>query len=79
MTRTISLRIDESLYKVLKAQAEAENRSISNFVETATLRYLNESEYVDDFEMEEIRNNKVLVRDLRQGLEDAQKHRGRFV
>jgi predicted transcriptional regulator len=79
MSKTISLRIDDSVYKALKAHAEAENRSISNFLETAALRYLEESDYVDDFEMESIRNDSELLRDLKQGLEDAQNARGRFV
>jgi len=48
MTKTVSLRIDEELYNSLKVHAEAENRSISNFIETATIRYLEEIEYADE-------------------------------
>ena len=78
MSKTISLRIDDSLYDSLRAHAEAENRSISNYIETATLRYIEETDYVDDFEMENIRRNEDLARRLRRGSLDAKKSRGRF-
>ena len=79
MSKTISLRIDDSVYEALKVHAEAENRSISNFLETAALRYLEESAYADDFEMESIRKDRELLQDLKKGVEDAQNSRGRFV
>ena len=61
MSKTISLRVDDSLYHILKAHAEAENRSISNFIETAAKRYVDEVDYADDFEMESINHNKALL------------------
>lgn len=78
MTKTVSLRIDEELYNSLRTHAEAENRSISNFIETATIRYIEEVEYVDDFEMESIVSNDDLVRRIRKGTIDAEKERGHF-
>ena len=78
MTKTVSLRIDEELYNSLRTHAEAENRSISNFIETATIRYIEEVEYVDDFEMESIVSNDDLVGRIRKGTIDAKKERGRF-
>jgi predicted DNA-binding protein len=78
VSKTISLRIDDSLYDSLRSHAEAENRSISNYIETATLRYIEETDYVDDFEMENIGRNEELVKRLRRGSLDAKKSRGRF-
>ena len=78
MTKTVSLRIDERLYNSLKTHADAENRSISNFIETATMRYLEEVEFVDDFEMESILSNQDFIKRLRKGSDDAAKGRGRF-
>ena len=78
MTKTVSIRIDEDLYNSLRTHAEAENRSISNFIETATIRYIEEVEYVDDFEMDSIVSNDDLVRRIRKGTTDAKKERGRF-
>ena len=78
MTKTVSLRIDEELYKSLKIHAQAENRSISNFIETATMRYLDEVEYANDYEMESITGNPDLMKRIKQGTRDAAKSRGRF-
>ncbi|TVR94106.1 MAG: ribbon-helix-helix protein, CopG family [Spirochaetaceae bacterium] len=79
MTKTVSLRIDEELYNSLKVHAEAENRSISNFIETATMKYIEEIEYADELEMENILSNEGLVARIKQGTEDANSGRGRLV
>lgn len=79
MSKTISIRVDNTLYQSLKIHAESENRSISNFIETATKRYIDEIDYVDEFEMESISGSPELVDRLKQGTIDASKGRGRFV
>jgi predicted transcriptional regulator len=79
MSRTVTLRLDDSLYEIFKKIAEEENRTISNFIETATLRYLEEIELVDEYEMEEIRKNKSLNESIKKGLKDAKAKQGRFV
>jgi predicted transcriptional regulator len=79
MPKTVTLRIDDKLLDKFKHHAELENRSISNFIETATLRYIEETELVDEFEMSEIYNNDKLLKQLKKGSEDARKKRGRFV
>lgn len=79
MSKTISLRINDELYDALKEHADAENRSISNFIETATIRYIEEIDYVDSFEMDNIIKNENLVRRLKKGSLDAKNSRGRFV
>jgi predicted DNA-binding protein len=78
MTKTVSLRIDEELYNSLIVHAEAENRSISNFIETATMRYIEEVEYADEFEMESILSNEDLIARMKQGTKDSKSGRGRF-
>ncbi len=79
MPKTITLRIDEPLLERFKKHAEIENRSLSNFIETATLKYLEEIESADDFEMEDMTNNNNLMSRLKKGSDDAAKKRGRFV
>jgi hypothetical protein len=37
--------------------AECDNRSISNFTGNAALRFIEEKEYLDDFENDEILSN----------------------
>jgi len=79
MHKTITIRLDEARYKVFKNLADQENRPLSNFIETATLRYIESTEYADEFEMAEIRQNKELNASLKRGLADAKAKRGRFV
>jgi len=79
MHKTITIRLAESRYKVFKNLADQENRPLSNFIETATLRYIESMEYADEFEMAEIRQNKELNESLKRGLADAKAKRGRFV
>ena len=79
MSKTVTLRLDDKLYKRFKKLAEEDNRSLSNFIETSTLRYIEENAYADEFEMEEIFNNKSLNLSLKRGLKDAASKKGNFV
>ena len=56
-----------------------ENRSISNFVETAAMKYIEEIEFADDLEMEAIESDRELIEGICQGIDDAKARRGRFV
>jgi uncharacterized protein (DUF1778 family) len=38
--KTITLRVDDATYEKIKTAAEAERRSLSNFIENVTLSYL---------------------------------------
>ena len=79
MSRTVTLRLKDSVYERLRTLAEGDNRSLSNFIETATLRYLDQEEHVDEYEMQEIRSNQALNESIARGLEDAKERRGRYV
>ncbi len=79
MSKTVTLRLDEEIHKKFKLLAELDNRPLSNFIETAVLRYAEEQEYVDEFEMMEIRGNADLNRSIKRGLRDARAKRGRLV
>jgi hypothetical protein len=79
MHKTITIRLAEARYKVFKDLADLENRPLSNFIETATLRYIESTEYADEFEMTEIRQNKELNESLKRGFAEAKTKRGRFV
>jgi predicted transcriptional regulator len=78
MSKTVTLRLDEDIYKKFIGLAKYDNRPLSNFIETAALRFIEEQEYVDEFEMAEIRDNGELNRSLKKGLRDAKAKRGRF-
>jgi len=78
MSKTVTLRLADGVYRRLRTLAERDNRPLSNFIETAALRYVESEEYVDEFELDEIRGNKALNQSLERGLRDAKARRGRF-
>ena len=79
MSKTVTLRISEDNYDRLKAYARAENRKLSNAVETLAMKRLDEELFVDEFEMEGIRADPDLQRRLKAGSSQAKSRRGRFV
>jgi uncharacterized protein (DUF1778 family) len=79
MSKTVTLRLNENIYKLFRAMAESDNRTLSNFIETSALRYIEEHEYVDEYEMDEIRNNQQLNRSLKRALKDMKAKKGKFV
>jgi predicted transcriptional regulator len=79
MSKTITLRLNEDVYSKFRTYAENDNRSISNFIETSTLRYIEEHEFVDEFEMAEIEGNEELQKQLKRAHKDAKARKGRFV
>lgn len=79
MAKTITLRLDDDIYSKFLLAAHEDNRSISNLIETLAFKKLMEEMFVDDFEMQEILSNKVLMESLKRGHRDAKAKRGRFV
>jgi predicted DNA-binding protein len=79
MTKTITLRLNEERYLRFRQLAEEDNRPLSNFIETAVLRYIEDQGYVDEFEMTEIRENIELNESLTRGIIDAEAGKGKFV
>ena len=76
MGKTITIRIDDETYEKIRSAADSEKRSISNFMEYATLNYLESSSFVSDEEMREIAENPKLLHSLKQSLDDI--HEGRY-
>ena len=69
--KTVTMRVDDSVYQMIKLAADGQRRNISNFIEYATLQYLTSSQYVNDNEMNEILNDKELVENLQLGFKEA--------
>jgi uncharacterized protein (DUF1778 family) len=76
---TVTLRLPERQYRLFQKLAREENRTVSNYIETAALRHVEQAEYADTFEMEEIRKNDALNRSLKKGYTDARLKKGQFV
>ena len=79
MPKTITLRLDDNLYNKFYKMAVADNRTISNLIETLAVEKLNEDIYADDFEMKEILSNKPLVKKLAKGHHQAKNMKGKMV
>ena len=79
MSKTVTLRLKDDAYNVLREAALAENRPLSNLIETAALSKIREQQFVDDSEMAEILANGDLVKRIKQGSREAQVRKGRFV
>ncbi|OQA10760.1 MAG: hypothetical protein BWY66_00125 [bacterium ADurb.Bin374] len=79
MPKTVTLRLKDDIYDLFTRLAGQENRPLSNFIETAALRFIQETEFVDEFEMDEIRRNKTLNQSMKRARSDAQNKKGRFV
>ena len=68
--KTVTMRIDDSIYNMIKLAADGQKRNLSNFIEFATMQYLTSSQFVDNNEMQEILEDKELVQNLMNGLDD---------
>ena len=79
MAKVVTLRLDDEIYNTFKTIADQENRPLSNFIETAAMRYINEIEFVDEFEMAEINSNTMLKDSMKRGIKDYKKRSGRFI
>ena len=73
MSKTVTLRIDDQVYQMIKLAAEGQRRNLSNFIEFATLQYLSSTAYVNDAEMNEILSDKQLTASLKSGLDDMKR------
>lgn len=79
MGKTITIRIDEETYKKIKSAAESEKRTISNFMEYATIAYLENSNFVSDEEMIQIAEDQELMNRLQRSIQDIQRGDYRIV
>ena len=79
MPKTVTIRINDDIYRSFIKRAKAENRSLANFIETAVKEHIRESDFTDDSEMAEIMANEQLVERLRKGSRDARRKRGRMI
>jgi len=67
--------LDDNTYELIRKAAAGERRSISNFIEYATVAYLSEQSFVSDAEMKEILQDSDLVSELERGrTEIGKKH-----
>lgn len=76
MAKTITVRLDDMVYELFKKAADGQKRTISNYIEYATLNYLVNDTVADDLEMAEI---LAFEKDLKKGLADISAGRYKVV
>lgn len=76
MSKTVTLRLKDNIYRLFSSLVESDKRPLSNFIETSALRYIEEHQYVDEFEMDEIKGNVKLNKSLKRGIKDAMAGKG---
>jgi len=69
--KTLTLRVEDDVYNMLKLASDGAKRNLSNFIEYATLQYLTSSQYVDNEEMKEILEDDTLMKSIKQGISEA--------
>jgi uncharacterized protein (DUF1778 family) len=79
MPKTVTLRLKDEVYKAFVEAAQAENRPLSNFIETAAFARIREQQFVDDLEMAEILANQDLIKRINKGSQQVRTRKGRFV
>ena len=76
MAKTITVRLDDTVYYMFKKAAEGQKRTISNYIEYATLNYKVNETLVDDAEMTEIMEH---TEDIKKGLSDISAGRYKII
>ena len=79
MAKTVTVRVDDTTYKRIKSAADSERRTISNFIEYATMAYVESSTFVDYQEMKDIAGDKVLLKNLKKSMDDIKRGNYRIV
>jgi len=76
LAKTITMRLEDDIYELIKNAASGNKRSISNFIEYAALAYLSQDIYVSDEELNELLNDKVLMSAIKQA--EVEIEQGRY-
>lgn len=73
MSKTITIRLEEEDYWTIKRAADSERRTISNFIEYATLHFIEDSTFMSHEEMKDLTDNKKFIKNLKSSLKDIEK------
>jgi predicted transcriptional regulator len=76
MAKTITVRLDDNIYEMFKKAADGNKRTISNYIEYATLNYTVNETVVDDLEMAEI---IAIGNDIKKGMADVKAGRYKII
>ena len=73
MSKTVTIRVDDDVYAVLRSAATSQKRSLSNYIEYAAIAHLTDDAYVSDAEMKGILADARLMRSIRKARTEIKK------
>ena len=79
MARVVTVRLSDEEYRRIASAAKQERRPLSNFMTLLVIRGIEEGDYADTVEMDQITADKSLMTRIRAGHRDARRRKGRFV
>ena len=79
MPKVVTVRLSDDEYGKIAASARLDRRPISSFMTVMTIKAIEQGDYVDAVEMDQVRADKRLMAKLRAGHRDAKRRRGRLV
>ena len=79
MARTITIRLDDATYEMIRSAARGDRRSVANFIEYAAVSFVSQHAQVSDEEMDEILGDAELGSELDAGRADYRERRYRVV
>ena len=79
MAKVVSVRLSDEDYRKIVTAAKVERRPLSNFMTLMVVKGIEESDYVDAVEMDQILSDQPLMARLRAGHRDAKQRKGKLV
>jgi len=79
MAKVVTVRLSDEEYRRIAAVAKSERRPISNFMTLMVIKGIEESDYVDAVEMDQMTSDTRLMAKLQAGRRDAKHRKGKLV
>ena len=79
MAKVVTVRLSDEDYRKITMAAKLDRRPLSNFMTLMVIKGIEESDYVDAVEMDQILSDKTLMAKLQAGYRDARQRKGKVV
>lgn len=78
MAKVVTVRLSDEDYRKIATAAKVERRPLSNFMTLMVIKGIEENDYVDAVEMDQILSDQSLMAKLQAGHRDAKRRRGKL-
>ena len=79
MAKVVTVRLSDEDYRTIATAAKLDRRPLSNFMTLMVIKGIEEGDYVDAVEMDQILSDKPLMAKLQAGHRDAKRRKGKLV